>query len=86
MLNGTEYAQYQKEWIEDNIRFTQNRAPTEADIPLYLRNPSQYGEGTNWYNEILQTAPQSSINASVSGEVRIPGIPFQLVITTRMEW
>ena len=67
VLNGTEYAQYQKEWIEDYIQFSQNRTATEADIPVYLRNPSQYGEGTNWYNEILQTAPQSSINASVSG-------------------
>jgi TonB-linked SusC/RagA family outer membrane protein len=67
VLNGTEYAQYQKEWIEDYIVATQRRVATEMDIPAYLRSPSQYGEGTNWYNEILQTAPQSSINASVSG-------------------
>ncbi|MEJ7826665.1 MAG: TonB-dependent receptor [Segetibacter sp.] len=67
VLNGTEYAQYQKEWITDFIQFSQNRVATDADIPQYLRNPEQYGEGTNWYNEILQTAPQSSINASVSG-------------------
>ena len=67
VLNGTEYAQYQKEWIEDYIQATQNRVATEADIPAYLRNPSQYGQGTNWYNEILRTALQSSINAGVSG-------------------
>lgn len=66
VLNGTEYAQYQKEWIIDYIAF-QGRVATDADIPKYLKNPAQYGEGTNWYKEILHTAPQSSINASVSG-------------------
>jgi len=66
VLNGAEYAQFQKEIREDAARY-QGRIPTDADIPEAYRNPGQYGEGTNWYDAVLQSAMQNNIDASVRG-------------------
>lgn len=66
MLNATEFAQFRKDKIIDDFAF-RGLTATDADIPEAFRNPAQYGEGTNWYNEILHTAPQQSIDASISG-------------------
>ncbi|MBE7176929.1 MAG: TonB-dependent receptor [Mucilaginibacter polytrichastri] len=66
MLNAREFAQFRKEIIQDDFT-SRGLVATDADIPADFRNPEQYGEGTNWYNEIIHTAPQSNINANVSG-------------------
>ncbi|WP_028296532.1 SusC/RagA family TonB-linked outer membrane protein [Olivibacter sitiensis] len=66
MLNGEEFARFRREIIEDDFA-SRGLVAGEEDIPSEYRNPSQYGEGTNWYDVILRTAPQSNINASVNG-------------------
>ncbi len=66
MLNATEFAQFRKDIITDAFA-ARGEVATDNDIPADFRNPAQYGEGTNWYNEILQTAAQNSVDASVSG-------------------
>lgn len=66
MLNGEEFARFRREMIEDNFA-SRGLIATEEDIPLEYRNPSQYGAGTNWYDEVFQTAPQSNINLNVNG-------------------
>ncbi|GAA4799161.1 TonB-dependent receptor [Olivibacter ginsenosidimutans] len=66
MLNAREFAQFRKEIIEDNFA-SRGLVATDDDIPVEFRNPEQYGEGTNWYNEILRTAPQNEVNANVIG-------------------
>lgn len=66
VLNGAEYAQFQREIREDAIRYN-GGVPTEADIPEAYRNPAQYGAGTDWYDAVLQTAMQNNIDASVRG-------------------
>ena len=67
VLNATELAQFQRERIEDNIRVLEGREPTIDDIPEELRNPEQYGEGTNWFDEITRVAGQQNYNISISG-------------------
>ncbi|WP_231460318.1 TonB-dependent receptor [Pedobacter sp. Leaf132] len=66
VLNGTEYAQFRKEMITD-LRTAAGQTTTDADIPFEFRNPSQYGEGTDWYDAVLRTAMQSNIDASIRG-------------------
>lgn len=66
VLNGEEYARFRKEMIEDAFAASGETA-TEADIPLEFRNPQQYGAGTDWYDEILRSAPQSNIDLSIRG-------------------
>lgn len=66
VLNGTEYAQYRQDMIVDALA-AQGRAATEEDIPVEFRNPSQYGEGTDWYNTVLQSGLQHNIDASLRG-------------------
>ncbi|TWF42729.1 TonB-linked SusC/RagA family outer membrane protein [Chitinophaga polysaccharea] len=67
LMNGQEFAQFRKESIEDNIRFTEHREPTDADIPEIYRHPELIGEGTNWFDAITRVAPMQDINLSVSG-------------------
>ncbi|MGA6119543.1 SusC/RagA family TonB-linked outer membrane protein [Sphingobacterium anhuiense] len=66
VLNGTEYAQFQREIIEDRIR-ANGGVPKESDIPEAYRNPTQYGAGTNWYDAVLRTAMQNNVDASIRG-------------------
>jgi TonB-linked SusC/RagA family outer membrane protein len=56
MLNGTEYA------------IIQNEMAAAAGLALPFQNPSQYGEGTDWQDEIFYyNAPISSNEINVSG-------------------
>ena len=66
MLNGEQYAQFRKDIITDDFAF-RGATLTTADIPVEFRNPSQYGTGTNWYNEVLRTAVQNNLDVGISG-------------------
>lgn len=66
VLNAREYAQFRKDMIGDAFAARGQQA-TDNDIPAPFRDPSQYGEGTNWYNEVLQTAPVHNIDLNLSG-------------------
>jgi len=56
MMNGTEWAQFKKEYYED----------LGQPVPLAFQNPAQYGAGTNWYNAMLRTGSISDYSVSVS--------------------
>ena len=56
MANGTEYATAINELYADN-----------NITPAFSSNPSMYGTGTNWYSQILRTAPVSNNQISISG-------------------
>ncbi|MCX2478211.1 TonB-dependent receptor [Pedobacter sp. MC2016-15] len=66
VLNGTEYAQFRRDMIVDAFA-AQGRVATDADIPEQFRNPAQYGEGTDWYDAVLQSGIQHNIDASLRG-------------------
>ncbi|RYF52906.1 MAG: SusC/RagA family TonB-linked outer membrane protein, partial [Cytophagaceae bacterium] len=57
MLNAVEFAQFKKEFYED-----QNQA-----VPTEFQNPSQYeGKDNDWYGALLRKAPIQSYNLSIS--------------------
>lgn len=56
MMNGTEWAEFKKESYED----------LGQPVPAAFQNPSQYGQGYNWYNAMLRTAPISDYSLSIS--------------------
>lgn len=55
MMNARQYAEFQKEIDEQNGR------PVDPEF----QNPDQYGEGTDWYEEITKTAPVQNYNLTV---------------------
>ena len=57
MLNAVEFAQFKKEYYED-----QGQA-----VPVEFQNPAQYeGKNNDWYDALLRVAPLQSYNLSVS--------------------
>ncbi|MEO6734535.1 MAG: TonB-dependent receptor [Ferruginibacter sp.] len=56
MMNGTEWAQFKKEYYEDQ----------GVAVPAAFQNPSLYGAGTNWYDAMLRSAPISNYSLSLS--------------------
>lgn len=67
MMNATELAQFHRERFEDEW-FTKNgEYPAEEDIPEHVRNPSQYGEGTDWWDALTQTGQITNYRLSLRG-------------------
>ncbi|MBL4676607.1 MAG: TonB-dependent receptor [Mucilaginibacter sp.] len=67
VLNGQQFAQFQKDVFSDKIRYFQNRGPLESEIPADFRFPEQTKTSTDWYKEILhQNAPFSDYNVSLT--------------------
>ncbi len=62
LMNAHEFATMLKGIYEDKIK---NEGYT-LGIPADYANPDQYGEGTNWYDAILRTAPITDISLNVS--------------------
>lgn len=52
LMNGREFAQFKKESFED----------LGQPVPEPFQNPEQYGEGFDWYDAMLRTAPIQSLN------------------------
>ena len=67
VLNGQQFAQFQKEIFSDKIRYFQNREPLLSEIPADFRFPEQTAVSTDWYKEILhQNAPFQDYNLSLT--------------------
>ena len=66
LLNARQFAQFQKEMREDAAIAAGGQA-SDANIPEEYQNPEMYGEGTDWYGTILQTAPQHNLYFNVRG-------------------
>lgn len=56
MMNGQEFAQFKKESFED----------LGLAVPEYFQNPSQYGEGYDWYGGMLRNAPIQNYSISIN--------------------
>ncbi len=62
MMNAQEFAQYENEVFQEKIRLGQ-----ATSIPTEYQNPAQYaGQGTNWYDLLLRTAPIQSYSLSLT--------------------
>ncbi|WP_158795834.1 TonB-dependent receptor [Pedobacter sp. L105] len=67
VLNGQQFAQFQKDVYSDKIRYFDNREPLDSEIPADFRYPDQTKVSTNWYKEILnQNAPFSDYNVAIT--------------------
>lgn len=67
MMNAEEFAEFQKDIIEDNNAVNGTNNP----IPAIYQNPSEYaGKGTNWYNAITREAPMQNVTLTMSGGIR----------------
>ncbi len=67
LMNAQQFAKYEKEFFEDKIKYEGwTNADGDAIIPEVYQNPSQYGEGTDWYDVMLRTAPVQSYTLSTS--------------------
>lgn len=78
MLNANEYAIYMNE-ARNNAWINSGAGRTASDpntvrlnnvmylLPTSLSNPGALGEGTNWQDEILRTAPLSNYQVNFSG-------------------
>ncbi len=76
VLTAQELAQFRKEKAIDDVRasnptYANPRVPVpDAALPASAAaflNPSQYGEGTNWFNEVTRTAINQNYNLNISG-------------------
>lgn len=67
MMNAREFATFMKAAIEDKIKYgdydMSKPAPKVFDE---YKNPEQYGKGTDWYDEVLRTAPMQNYSLNVS--------------------
>ncbi|MET3113153.1 TonB-linked SusC/RagA family outer membrane protein [Pedobacter sp. CG_S7] len=67
MLDGPQFAKFQKEIFSDKIRYFQKREPLLSEIPGDFRNPEETKVSTDWFEEILnKNAPFSDYNISLS--------------------
>lgn len=68
MMNGTEYAQWKKNYYEDMIKYTGWKDPQtgKSEVPAVYRNPEQYGEGTNWFDKITRDALIQNYGVTIS--------------------
>ena len=62
MMNANEFATYMKGYYEDKIKY---EGYTKG-IPDDYAQPDKYGEGTNWYNALLRTAPMQNYSLNIS--------------------
>ena len=72
LMNAREFATFMNGFYADKIKYEGWVNPTTgtAAIPADYANPSQYGKGTDWYNELIHAAPidNYSVNYSVGTE------------------
>jgi len=79
MLNQREFAEVQRDKIDILIRRNEKREPVAEDYPLEYRNLDVLtGNGTNWYNMILQTAVVQDHNVSVSKGTKDSRLNFSM--------
>ncbi|MDB5108932.1 MAG: TonB-dependent receptor plug [Mucilaginibacter sp.] len=61
MMNANQFATFMNERYQDQVKY---EGVTAAIDPAYA-NPSQYGEGTNWFNLLTRAAPIQSYDLTV---------------------
>jgi len=67
MMNAREFAAFQKARIEDQLKYEDYDKTKPAPIVFdEYKNPEQYGEGTNWYDALLRTAPIQNYSTNIS--------------------
>lgn len=68
MMNAREFATFMNGFYEDKIKYENWKNPSTglAEIPDDYKDPSKYGEGTDWYDAVLRTAPMTNHSLNIS--------------------
>ncbi|MCK0148278.1 TonB-dependent receptor [Arenibacter sp. F26102] len=66
MMNQQQFADLQREVIGLRVRELQNREPTIDDYPKEYLPENLNGDGTDWYDLVLQTALTQDLNISIN--------------------
>ncbi len=64
MMNAREFATFMKERYEDQKIFQPSYVVPATQLEAY-GNPEQYGEGTNWFDVLTQSAPIQSYDLTI---------------------
>ena len=67
MMNAREFATFMKGYYEDKAKYETPAGGTPVTVPADYANPDQYGAGTDWYSQILRTAPIENYSVNISG-------------------
>lgn len=67
VMNATELANFHRERFEDDFLFRNGRLPELNEIPEQVRDPSIYGEGTDWFDELTQVGAMQNVAISLRG-------------------
>ncbi|WP_289042410.1 TonB-dependent receptor [uncultured Zobellia sp.] len=63
LMNQRQFAEFQRDRIDIEVRQRENREPVNADYPEEYRDLNALvGKGTDWYDLILQAAPTQDYN------------------------
>ena len=62
MMNGEEFAQFKKEYYEDQAKYE----GYTGGVPEHYQNPSKYGKGYNWFDELTHDTSVQNYSLSVS--------------------
>lgn len=65
VMNAQEFAQFKKEYYEDKALYE----GYTGGVPAQYQNPSQYKDGTDWFDILLQDALTQNYNLSMSSGV-----------------
>lgn len=79
MMNQREFAEFQQDRIGLAVRKLEKRDATSDDYPLEYRSPEQMiGDGTDWYDLLLQTAVVQDHNFSILKGTKDSRLNFNL--------
>ena len=67
IMNGSEFAQFKKEYYEDAAKYE----GYTGGVPSVYQNPEIYGEGTDWYRELTRSAPIQNYSLNLSAGIFI---------------
>lgn len=62
LMNAREFASFMKGYYEDKTKYE----GYTGGIPADYADPSKYGEGTDWYDALLRTAPINNYTFNIS--------------------
>lgn len=62
LMNAREFASFMKGYYEDKAKYE----GYTGGIPADYADPSKYGEGTDWYDALLRTAPINNYTFNIS--------------------
>ena len=63
-MNAFQFATFMNERYQDQVTY-ENVDPAKKPIDPVYANPSQYGEGTNWFKLLTRTAPIQNYNVTI---------------------